>query len=84
MIPNQATYHIHYFGLLAERRGLAKETLSSPAATPAELYSDVARIHPLGLSTEHFKAAVNDEFVSWNHPLGNGDHVAFMPPMSGG
>ncbi len=78
------TYHIHYFGLLADRRGLAEEERSSPAQTPAELYDAINAAHPLGMSRPDFRAAVNDEFVIWEHPLKDGDRVAFLPPMSGG
>ena len=30
------------------------------------------------------RVAVNDEMVGWDHPLTNGDQIAFLPPMSGG
>ena len=30
------------------------------------------------------RAAVNDEFIPWDHLLKDGDHIAFLPPMSGG
>ena len=30
------------------------------------------------------RLAVNDEFVSWEHPLSEKDSIAFLPPMSGG
>lgn len=73
-----------YFGLLAERRGLAQEQLATTAATPEALYAELDRLHGLGLSTADFRAAVNDEFVGWNHPLGENDTVALLPPMSGG
>lgn len=76
-------YHIHYFGLLAERRGLAEETVRHAALTPAELYQDLLSKHPL-LPQQDLRAAVNDEFVSWHHVLQDNDRVAFLPPMSGG
>ncbi len=78
------TYQICYFGLLAERRGLAMETLSHPASTPAELYQKLDQEHQLGLQIADFRVAVNDEFVSWDHPLKDNDQIAFLPPMSGG
>jgi len=78
------TYQIHYFGLLAERRGLAHETIRHDAETPAALYQDLLGKHPLGLSQNDLRAAVNDEFVSWEHPLTDNDRIAFLPPMSGG
>lgn len=78
------TYHIHYFGLLAGRRGQADETLAHPAATVRELYDALAAGHPLAIAADHLRAAVNDEFVAWTQPLADGDRIAFLPPMSGG
>lgn len=78
------TYQISYFGLLAERRGLSEESLDSDAATPLALYQELDARHRLGLAANDMRAAVNDEFVSWDHPLQRNDRVAFLPPMSGG
>lgn len=78
------TYHVTYFGLLAERRGLQEESITSAAATPAELYAELDSRHSLGLQTEHFRAAVNDAFAPWTQLLNDQDHIAFLPPMSGG
>jgi len=73
-----------YFGLLGERRGLASERLRTSAATPLELYLQLAAEHPLGLAPDHLRVAVNDEFVAWDHSFKPGESVAFLPPMSGG
>lgn len=78
------TYHVCYFGLLSERRGLAEERVSYPVTTPAELYLILNAEHCLGLATRDFRVAVNDEFVPWDHPLKDGDRIALLPPMSGG
>ncbi len=77
-------YQIHYFGLLAERRGLADEAIASDSTTALELYTGLAAKHPLNMAQHDLRAAVNDELVSWNHPLQDGDQIAFLPPMSGG
>jgi len=79
-----ATYQVCYFGLLAERRGLFEERLQHPATTAVELYESLDATHRLGLASEDFRVAVNDEFVPWNHPLQDGDRIALLPPMSGG
>lgn len=79
-----ATYHILYFGLLAERRGLAEESVKSSACNPAAVYQEINSRHPLKMSFADIRAAVNDEFVSRDHPLKDGDRIAFLPPMSGG
>ena len=49
-----------------------------------ELYTELDAEHRLGLSANDLRAAVNDEFAAWSHPLNDGDRIAFLPPMSGG
>lgn len=78
------TCKVLYFGLLAERRGLAEETVESTATTPGELYAELDEAHGLGLSTANFRVAVNDEFAAWDATIQSGDVVALLPPMSGG
>ena len=78
------TYSIQYFGLLAERRGLAEETIITAATTPASIYQEIDARRPLGMAMKDLRAVVNDEFSSWDQPLTDGDRLAFLPPMSGG
>lgn len=78
------SYTVHYYGLLGERRKLTEERLSSSASTARELYQELDRQHHFSLVIGDLRAAVNDEFVSWDHPLAANDRVAFLPPMSGG
>jgi molybdopterin synthase sulfur carrier subunit len=78
------TYHVSYFGVLSERRGLGEENVSHSSKTPAALYAWLDARHRLGLAVSDLRAAVNDEFASWDHPLKDGDRIAFLPPMSGG
>lgn len=78
------TYSIQYFGLLAERRGLAEETIITAATTPASIYQEIDGRRPLGMAMKDLRAVVNDEFSSWDQPLTDGDRLAFLPPMSGG
>ena len=74
------TVTVCYYGMLAERRGLTEERVTTTATTPAGLFAEL----DLGLSISGMRAAVNDEFVAWEHPLNDGDRVALLPPMSGG
>lgn len=78
------TYLIQYFGLLAERRGIADESITSISVTPAAIYEEIDNRHTLGMAMRDLRAVVNDEFASWNQPLKDGDQIAFLPPMSGG
>ena len=77
-------FKVLYFGLLAERRGMAEEVVESDAATPATLYAELDARHRLGLSTENFRVALNDEFAAWEAEIKSGDAIALLPPMSGG
>lgn len=77
-------YQVSYFGMLSERRGLVEEQVSHSSTTPAALYAWLDAEHHLGLAVSDLRAAVNDEFAAWDHPLKNGDRIAFLPPMSGG
>ena len=74
------TVTVCYYGLLAERRGLTEERVTTAALTAAALFAELG----LGVSSSGMRAAVNDEFVPWDHPLNDGDRVALLPPMSGG
>jgi molybdopterin synthase sulfur carrier subunit len=78
------TFKVVYFGLLAERRGLHEELVSSEAVDPAQLYQELDALYHLNLEIRNFRVAVNDEFVTWQHSLQNGDTIALLPPMSGG
>jgi molybdopterin converting factor small subunit len=78
------TYHVLYFGLLGDRRGLPEESVASSAITADDLYAELESCHQLGLDPSAVRAAVNDVYVPWNHPLADGDTIAFLPPMSGG
>ena len=77
-------YQVNYFGMLAERRGISQESVTSCATTAADLYSELDAAHRLGLAIGDLRAVVNDELIAWDHPLADGDRVAFLPPMSGG
>ena len=74
---------VDYFAILRERAGRTHETLQTDAATPRELYRELAPRRGLPADTG-LKVAVNDEFRSWDSALGDGDRVVFIPPVAGG
>ena len=75
---------VQYFAILREQRGLAQETLATPAATPAALYEELRGRHAFTLPGDRVRAAVNDAFVDATAPLRDGDRVVFIPPVAGG
>jgi molybdopterin converting factor subunit 1 len=50
-----------------------------------DLFERYGRQYPeLGDFRSSVVAAVNQVLADWNSPLGSGDEVAFLPPVSGG
>jgi len=75
---------IQYYALMREQAGRSEETLETAAATPADLYGELALRYPFTLALEQLKVAVNSEFSDWSRPLESGDAVVFIPPVAGG
>jgi molybdopterin-guanine dinucleotide biosynthesis protein A len=75
---------IRYYALLREQAGRSEETLESTAATPADLYLDLASRYRFTLGMDQLKVAVNSEFCEWSQKLRQGDAVVFIPPVAGG
>jgi molybdopterin-guanine dinucleotide biosynthesis protein A len=75
---------VQYYALLREQAGRRDEAVVTRAATPRELFNELAARHRFTLGTEHLKVAVNTEFADWSRPLTAGDTVVFIPPVAGG
>ena len=75
---------IEYFALLKDQSGLASESVDSTAATPSELYQELAERHSFSLPENALKVAVNEDFANWTDALNDGDTVVFIPPVAGG
>ena len=75
-----------YFAVLRERAGRGDDTLELPAgARVREARAAVAALHPeIAALLPRVQAAVNRAVVGDDHLLGDGDELAFLPPVSGG
>lgn len=82
--PVSRELHIQYFAMMREERGLSRETLSTTAATPRQLFQALAAQHAFSLNVERLKVSVNSRFVEWDTPLSDQDTVVFIPPVAGG
>ena len=77
---------VRLFALLRERAGCsALEVDLPPQATVSALLDEIARQYPqVSPHLRNVLVAVNQEYVDREHPLGEGDEVALIPPVSGG
>ncbi len=79
-----------YFAWLREKAGIGEEAVPTPdgVATVGELMDWL--VGRGGGYAEAFsdrkvvRVAVNQEYVSLDHPVAAGDEVAFFPPVTGG
>lgn len=81
---------ILYFAWVRSKVGLAEERVEPPAGV-ADVAGLVAWLRTRGPGYEAafadmkvVRAAVNQEFVDPDHPVGAGDEIAFFPPVTGG
>jgi sulfur-carrier protein len=79
-----------YFAWLRAKIGIAEETIEPPAevATVGALLEWLKRRGP-GFAdalkdAAVVRVAVNQTYVSWDHPVRTGDEVALFPPVTGG
>jgi len=81
---------ILYFAWIREKTGLSQEDLSPP--TEVSTVGDLVRwLRDRGPNYEAafadekvVRVAVNQEYVTLKHAIGDGDEVAFFPPVTGG
>ena len=74
------------FGAAADRAGTRKvQLVVEEQTTLAEVWPLLAGMHP-GLSPmrDTLAFAVNGEYATLDEPVGPGDEVAVLPPVSGG
>ena len=74
------------FGAAADRAGTRKVQLEvGEGATLAEVWPLLAERYPdLSSMRDTLAFAVNGEYAKMDEPVGPGDEVAVLPPVSGG
>ena len=73
---------VRYFASLRESVGRSEDTVEpAGAATVAEIWNTATAGAPI---PDNVLAAVNLEYVDRDHPVRDGDEVAFFPPVTGG
>ncbi len=73
---------VRYFASLKERIGRAEDQVEfTRNVTVSDIWQQVNQDKAL---PENILAAVNMEYVGFDHPVNDGDEVAFFPPVTGG
>lgn len=81
---------ILYFAWMRQRVGASTENIDLPAdVTTVDALIDwlVTRGENYGeafVKREVIRAAVNQEYVRFDHPVKDSDEIAFFPPVTGG
>jgi molybdopterin converting factor small subunit len=73
-----------YFSLVGSRRGIQTQEYETQATTARELLHEIQAGNLIVLNTNIVKAAINNEFVEWDVPIHDGDHITLLSPFSGG
>ena len=65
-----------------DKMGFSEKTIQvAPNQTPRDLIGSM----PNGeWATTHCRIAVDQEFATWDNPVGNAKEIAIIPPVSGG
>ena len=79
-----------YFAWLRSRTGIGEENVEAAAEAEdvAALIARLAARSPAFAAAfadlSLIRVAVNQDYVGFDHPLRDGDEVAFFPPVTGG
>ena len=77
---------VKLFASFREASGIAEADVEvTPGTTAAQLWERLLREHPHLVPLSHGAGmALNGRYIRADVPLGEGDVVAYLPPVSGG
>lgn len=81
---------ILYFAWMRQRIGTSAETIEPPAGVATvdgliDWLIDRGDGYAAAFEKRDvIRAAVNQDYVAFDHPLADGDEIAFFPPVTGG
>ena len=78
------TITVRYFAMFREKAGRNEETLTTDAATAADVFDATKDRHGSSEPAGHCKVAINDAMANWDSPIEDGDTILLFPPVAGG
>ncbi|GCE81981.1 MoaD/ThiS family protein [Komagataeibacter diospyri] len=75
---------LQYFAQLQDEAGRAHEIRQTQALTATALYDELRNAYGFALEPACMRVAINAAFAPWEQSLAEGDHVACIPPATGG
>ncbi|MDH5648535.1 MAG: molybdopterin converting factor subunit 1 [Gammaproteobacteria bacterium] len=72
---------VKFFASIREKIGKAEDIVESDKVSQVSEVWSLCAAQP---KPANLLAAVNQEYVTWEHPVRDGDEVAFFPPVTGG
>ena len=82
--PTMKKVHLSYYAMFKEVRGIPEESIQTTAATAQKLYDELQARYHFKLSVRSLNVAINDQICPWHTIINSGDHIVFIPPVSGG
>ena len=78
------TITVRYFAMFREQAGVDEESLTTDAATAADVFEATKGRHGSMETVGHCKVAINDVMADWDSGIEDGDTVLLFPPVAGG
>ncbi|QDH17340.1 MoaD/ThiS family protein [Swingsia samuiensis] len=75
---------LEYFAQMKEIAEKSKEVIHTDLKKAEDLYLELKERYNFPFKGSRLRVAVNGDFVPWDYQLKNGDHVVFIPPVTGG
>jgi molybdopterin-guanine dinucleotide biosynthesis protein A len=75
---------VHYYASLRQQAACGSQIVKTRAGNIAELFMELSKQHGFLIGYQKIRFAKNDQLVKPEEEFGEGDNVAFLPPVSGG
>ncbi len=75
---------LEYFAQLRELAGTREQSLETAFATVGPLYEELREKYAFPFEASKLRVAINGDFAPWTQALKDGDHIVFIPPVTGG